>query len=477
MMRLAAILLAVSPLLVLELALRWVSPVPAFAVDFDPWVDLHQLRPLFVLDESQHRWRIGAERMNFFQPASFAAEKPPGALRLFVLGGSTVQGRPYAPPTAFSKWLQLRLQAADADREIEVVNCGGVSYASYRVAKILDEVLQHQPDAIVLYTGHNEFLEDREYAEVRQFGATDRWISQLAAKFHTVRWIQSRWLVDNEASEGLASVMPGEVDTRLDHAGGLDKYQRDDVWRSGVEAHFAETLKRMVQRCRQAEVPLVLCLPACDLVQTPPFKTTMKAGLSGEQQQRFQSAWSIADHADQSIAERLQACREALDIDPEHAGANYLAGKILFSRGETESAARLLTAARDFDVCPLRATTPIVEAVTGEAHSAEILFVDTVALLDRRDHESRRIPDGIADPSLFVDHVHPSIPGHQAIAGEIAIALSRYGWFPSQTNPRVEARYQELASKHLESLGEDYFARGQQRLEGLKKWASGRVRD
>ena len=44
-----------------------------------------------------------------------------------------------------------------------MINCGGVSYASYRLGPILDEVLGYEPDLIMLYTGHNEFLEARTY--------------------------------------------------------------------------------------------------------------------------------------------------------------------------------------------------------------------------------------------------------------------------------------------------------------------------
>ncbi len=50
-----------------------------------------------------------------------------------------------------------------ARKPIEVINVGGISYASYRIAAILDEVLQHEPDLVVIYMGHNEFLEARTY--------------------------------------------------------------------------------------------------------------------------------------------------------------------------------------------------------------------------------------------------------------------------------------------------------------------------
>ncbi|MEZ5362267.1 MAG: hypothetical protein R2748_07970 [Bryobacterales bacterium] len=46
---------------------------------------------------------------------------------------------------------------------MEVINAGGVSYASYRVAAVMEELAQYEPDAFLIYSGHNEFLERRTY--------------------------------------------------------------------------------------------------------------------------------------------------------------------------------------------------------------------------------------------------------------------------------------------------------------------------
>ena len=94
------------------------------------------------------------------------ANKSRDEFRIFCLGGSTVQGRPYANETSFTTWLELSLQAADPRRQWQVVNCGGVSYASYRLLPIMKETLQYEPDLYIIYTGQNEFLEERTYGEI-----------------------------------------------------------------------------------------------------------------------------------------------------------------------------------------------------------------------------------------------------------------------------------------------------------------------
>ncbi len=94
-------------------------------------------------------------------------------------------------------------------------------------------------------------------------------------------------------------------------------------------------------------------------------------------------------------------------------------------------------------------------------------------MLDQRSSDGKRIPDSIADPELFIDHVHPTIAGHQVIAAGVADELERLGWVVADT--AAQQRYQQLVQAHLATLGEAYYARGRQRLAGLRRWATGRA--
>jgi hypothetical protein len=248
---------------------------------------------------------------------------------------------------------------------------------------------------------------------------------------------------------------------------------RDPQWKAGVEHHFHETLRGMIQAASAAGVPMIVAVPAGELVITPPFKVANLFEPGTPEAEAFESHWQRATDPNLSVEQRLDACAACRQLDPRHAGANYIAGRLQYERGNVSEAGPLLVSARDNDVCPLRATSPIIESVHGLAEQYGIPRVDTERLLDRRDHEGRRIPDGIADPELFVDHVHPSIPGHQLIADAVFSEIARLGWF--EVPAEAESRYQQLAAQHLDSLGEAYYERGNQRLRGLRRWASGRA--
>jgi hypothetical protein len=166
----------------------------------------------------------------------------------------------------------------------------------------------------------------------------------------------------------------------------------------------------------------------------------------------------------------MAALTAALEIDPNHAAANFLLGRWYFSGGDIEPARERLTAARDHDVCPLRATTAIQTAVVEVADSQGAILVDADALF------SRLSADEIVGSSWLIDHVHPTVEGHQQLGEAIATALIENGVFPSALPDDWLERGQAACRLHLSSLGEPYFQRGQQRLEGLLLWSQGRAK-
>ncbi|MEM6364534.1 MAG: hypothetical protein AAF745_08910 [Planctomycetota bacterium] len=476
--RLLAILLGVLPFLLAEVILRALRQ-PATTLADDPIFDGSAVAPLFVRSTDQQRYEIPESRSNFFRPASFVVNKPSSTRRIFVLGGSTVQGRPYATETALAKWLQLRLAAADPDHDYEVVNCGGVSYASYRLKFVLAEVLEHAPDAIVIYTGHNEFLEERSYDTISIAG--DRGIAQtLASRSELVQ--QTKRLLNRLSGNQLDQQfdqqfdqqrqrLPSEVVTRLDIKNGMQRFVRDRVWREGVVEHFKQSLSQMLLACQSRSVPVIVCQPASDIVNTPPLKI-LSADLDQKDTARFEDLYARATNAATDLQQRLISCRGCLAIDPEHAGAHFIAGTLLWQSGKTSQAKFHLIAARDHDVCPLRATTAIEQAIESVSRSYETIVVPWQTWIDRHDDRGRSLPDGVADPQDFLDHVHPSISAHQRLGQQLAKQMESV--FAIEPPKDADAIYQRLAKEHLATLQEDYFIRGKQRLEGLMLWSQGR---
>ena len=470
--RLGAIFAGLAPLLILE-GLLWCLGAGVSRYDHDPFVGFRAVQPLFVLSDDGQRYEIAKSRLDFFRPDSFAAKKPPNTFRVFCLGGSTVQGRPFAIETSFPTFLELSLQAAEPDRRWEIVNCGGVSYASYRLVPILAEVLQHQPDLIIVYTGHNEFLEDRTYGHVKRIPMIFAWPMKQLAKTRTYHFL-SQLLQARTPSEPTQQpdrpLLPAEVDAMLEHRGGLEKYHRDAKWRRDVEAHFEFNLTHMVALAREADVPLLLVNPVANLRDCPPFKNQHRQGLTEQNRQRWEKLIAEASqHHGANSAETLRLLQEAREIDDRHAGLRYLLAKTHDSMGKWTSARKEYIAAKENDICPLRILESMNQAVLDTAETTDTPLVDV-----RRMYEE--ISDGgIPGGMYLIDHVHPSIEGHQLIADLIASKLSLMGI----VSPRPDWRERRNAAfrTHLDSLDSLYYSQGQQRLDALRLWTKGKAEE
>jgi lysophospholipase L1-like esterase len=466
--------LGLLPFVVIELLLA-ASGAGRPDLSDDPLLGFSGGRPLFVRSDDGSRYEIARSRQSYFRPQSFAAVKRPDEFRVFCLGGSTVQGRPYAVETSLTTWLELSLQAADAGRHWRVVNCGGVSYASYRLVPILEEVLGYQPDLVVLYTGHNEFLEDRTYADIKRrppaLGrlqtAASRWRTYVVAQ-HAYASLTGRTRREHQEER---DVVAAEVDAILDYQNGLAQYEWDQPWREAVVAHFELNIRRAVAIAATADVPLLLVNPVCNLRDCPPLKIMPRDGLAQEDTRRFAELIDEARsyyHGDKrdlrAAAERFE---RALTIDDRHAGARYELAECYDQLGMKVQAREAYLAAKDHDVCPLRMLQSMHEALLDVATDTNTPMVDVRELFER---ESR---DGIPGGELLVDHVHPNVRGHQLIGEALA------EWLIEQLDLRPPDRWRadrdRAYATHLASLDDIYFAQGQERLRALRAWSKGLV--
>lgn len=467
--RLAAILVGLMPLLAFEGICRlagWGLPA---ACD-DPFVGFSATRPLFALNDDGSRYEIAKGRLTHFQPDSFAAQKPPGEFRIFCLGGSTVQGRPYSIETSFTTWLQLSLQVADPSRSWRVVNCGGVSYATYRLTPVLEEVLNYQPDLIIFYEGHNEFLEDRTYAEIKHAPRWFIWLHERAAAWHTYNLLRAAIVgrEDRKLMNPPPTTLPSEVDARLDWRGGMTAYHRDPAWQHDCIEHFEFNLRRAVTIARSKQVPMMLVNPASNLDWTP-FKAESRSDLTEQQTAEVESLWEQARALyGARQAEALPLLRQAAAIDNLHAGLQFDLGKCLQNLGQLDAARETLVRAKDLDVCPLRILEPMNQIVLQVARETGNMLVDADALF------SSHSPGGINGPQWFIDHVHPTIEGHQMLADAVADELVRQGFVGPSDGWATDRRQQY--DRHLKSLPEKYFRDGAWRLQGEQRWAHGQTK-
>ncbi|MFP8879682.1 MAG: tetratricopeptide repeat protein [Myxococcota bacterium] len=423
-------LLAVVSLLVffavLEGLLALVGVTSAREVD-DPFAGYAPATSLFVeapANPNRLVTRIG--KRSIFNTQRFDRHKPANVYRIFCLGGSTTFGRPYNDATSFCGWLRVLLPIAAPARRWELINAGAIGYGSYRVAAVAEEIARYEPDALVVYTGHNEFLERQTYEQL--FGSPSLLLDSRDALSRTRTYTALKGLVAMVRGQELREPMqrvagPEQAREVLDQSIGPDAYERNDRVARDVMEHFRRNLMRIARAARAADAAAIFIVPASNLRDSSPFKSVGDAAVSRADQQQRDSLLAAArrDRNRGRSEAALASMARAVALDPRHADSQYLYGHLLYDAKRYREAAEAFRLARDEDICPLRAASPVLESIREVARGHGAGLVDFARSLERRSEH------GIAGENYFFDHVHPTIEANRLIALGVIDALRALG--------------------------------------------------
>ncbi len=418
-----------------ELALVLVGIAPVTNTD-DPFVGFSKQIPLMeasVGADGQEIMSTALNKLVWFNEQSFPRKKPLNTFRVFCLGGSTTYGHPYWDPTSYSRWLREFLPIVDSSKKYEVINAGGISYASYRIAGLMEELAQYEPDLFIVYSVHNEFLERRTYAAMFDQSRISMRMRSVLAKTRT--WAALEHLIAGDRTKAKSSpvqkkgtdVLPAEVDEILNHTIGPVDYHRDDAWQANVLKHYEFNLNRMVDIAKINGAKIVFLTPASNEKSCSPFKSELASSLSDDERQQVRSLLRQAtvEDEDGNSNKAISLLEAALQIDRRFPETHYRIGKIQFSLKRYNEAMDAFRRALNEDVCPLRAVDGISTAIRQVADRRGVPIVDSESRL--RSLCLKQQGHSILGEEYFMDHVHPTIEVHQQLARWIIQDLQAHG--------------------------------------------------
>jgi len=401
--RLVAVSFPFVVLLLAEIAFR---VIPGLNEDRDPFVNIS---PVSIFSRTTNL--AGEEYYNITHPsikngndAHILVKKPADMIRIFCVGSSACAGWPHPPTETFSAYLQQALEAAYPGKKIEVVNAAAHGFAAYRTRRVLDEVLQMEPDAVIVWEGNNEFLEDRNY------DPPSAWIVSLARHLRTFQWLSAFTSRNKMSGEELKDVAQFIwTKTRQQSL----RLREDPVQFAQVQEHFRISFEHTVSQSQRYRVPIVLCTVPVNLRDWLP--TVSYNRLSGEQREQWQKLYNQARRCliEGKYHDGIQAMNQAIAMESEHAESYFWLGRLLEADGQKTAAWDAFSKARDQDYNPFRAISSFNESIRvlaweNQHRGAYLLDLDHIFA-----GASKHAAPGF---DLFLDYCHPTKPGNLVAA-------------------------------------------------------------
>ena len=324
----------------------------------------------------------------------FVESSPANRYRVVFVGASTVQGFPHPRRLAAASFLQAMLADAWPEREVEVVNLGITSIASFAVAQVVEDALVLSPDLVVVYTGHNEFY--------GLYGA---------GRHHRLQYFL-RQLHLTHLVDGLIGGI-GNRDEPADlikMAAARGEVPLHGSGRATAEENLRDNLRRVSLLCERAQVPLVLCTIVANDAGFAPVGSTEGGEAWKARVEQAAQVLTRGYVAPDDAENALQQLEQAAALASEHAWLCYLQGRALERLGRDAEAQRAFRKARDLDTMPWRAPTAHNGVIRAVAKEHGVVLADVEAAF------AEAAPAQGVGWEWMVDHVHFSVAGQVLLA-------------------------------------------------------------
>lgn len=362
----------------------------------------------------------------------FRSVKPQDTYRIVVQGGSSAAGFPYGRFGSLSGMLQQRFKRQYPNQNIEVINTAMSAVNSYTMLDLVDEIIAIQPDLILIYAGHNEFL------GVMGVGSTfaargGRNATLMFLKFKELRLYQlmqqiiQLFIIKPDSSTITDRTLMAEV------AAGQKILYNSDLYEQGL-VQFSENLDLIIGKYRAHNIPVVLGTLASNEKDQKPFATT--EGEFGANS-IFNKAESLYD------------------------SANYSAAK------------RQYQLARDRDLLRFRAPSAFNNII--QAKASEAVFISDSEAMIRNDARH-----GIIGFEHMLEHLHPNVRGYFLLAESFAETIRTMQLLGTAAETiSIEQAWQDVpltqvdvivGDKKIEQLTSDYpFSEHQRPVKDIDK--------
>ncbi|MCG8373159.1 MAG: GDSL-type esterase/lipase family protein [Balneolales bacterium] len=336
----------------------------------------------------------------------FLKNKPEDGFRVFAMGGSTAAGYPYGFNGTFSRVVNDVLSDVMPDRTVEVINVGVSAINSYTLFDQVDEIIEQDPDMVMIYAGHNEFYGALGVGSNENLGGFPGFVRfylklQRLKTFLFIRSIivdTGKWIGSTFSGEEVnenATLMERIVDSR--------SIELNSPKHELAMIQFESNMTAIIERFQSHSIPVLIGSVASNLKDHAPF----------------------VDIPDGNQPSALQTYNEAIEA---------------YNDRNLELALEKFILAKDLDGLKFRAPSRINEII--RQLSEETQLVSYVPVEEELSNFSQ---DGIIGFDLMLEHLHPNQRGYFIIGRTFALSAMQELGISSQELPKpINSYFDEM---------------------------------
>ncbi|MGB3776889.1 MAG: hypothetical protein WA960_00915 [Tunicatimonas sp.] len=313
----------------------------------------------------------------------FRADKDSSTFRIFVLGASTGLGYPYLHNGSFHRWLQYRLMQSVPEVNFEIINLSLTAVTTYTLLDFARQLVDYQPDAVLVYAGHNEYYGTLGVGSTSNLGSNPTLVRAMI-------WLRDFRLMQllGNAVNSLRRSLAGAPDLRTNLMQRLAAEQRiplgSSLYEQGVN-QYKRNLNDLLEVLNEHHIPVLLSNLVSNEKDLPPFVSDSAKGKAS-------------------------------------AAARYRQGQQAYAQAKYSEAKNHFVHAKERDQLRFRAPqamSAIVQRLTDR--------YPLVYLVDAQAAWVVHSPHGIFGKETLLEHVHPNLYGYALLSDAFYQALRREG--------------------------------------------------
>jgi lysophospholipase L1-like esterase len=364
----------------------------------------------------------------------------PNTFNVYYFGGSTMEGMPFT--NIIPRLVEKAVKAKINGRQARWINLGksgqNVSYVKARIDDVVQSADVTHPSLIVIYSGHNEFLQyhsgigfniaKRKYPKI---------IDQVASYSHLLHLIAGKL---------------GYYKLEIDDRQFFDEPLFPQHKYTDIIENYGNQLRHIVATLEHENIPVIISTLASNYSDFEPNRSSYCENSASKATflKKMDEGRDLEIMHDDEAA--IHAYREAQSLCSSFAETYYRLGKVYQRLGQADYEWSSYLKAVQFDRMPVRATSEQNGFILSLADGKHSHTVDTEAYL------RRHAEDGNIGYNLMFDGSHPNLRGYTLIADLIAkkiqelYPLSTASHMPSESE--IEAMFiptnAEYANAYLE---------------------------